>query len=576
MFNELLKNVMNLGIITEDDVKRLTAIELMMLIIERTNGMLESLKSYMGSNDARIEELIKQLKEIEGYIDNQLIEIAIEKLNEWLTNGTLETAINHSVNKTYQLSNLFKYKYIALTFTATTVDDPNTYLKIILSNDGINWTEHPLAYQSPSLRDPIMFQKGNKFYITGTNLITRTQVSYLVTQDFVDFEVMVVGSSHLTDYQLIWAPDVFKVGQDYYMTASLSRDEIPGLNIYVTKLDSNLCPTLWSKVGDGEIPPWCYDGHFIHTKDKYYLVLKDSSEVKGIRVYESTQLLNGYKRLIHLDYDDQQEAPYLMKLEDGTLRLYTDNYEGEGQISFKDSVDGGMNWTSLKPITIDTGLKAKHLHVYDIGGHDNSYHFSLNPNIILLSSIDEQVAYENRLFGESTRGTFPDILSTYDRWGYVTNITTGGGNYIQTMTTLSKRQFIRTFNSGSWTAWSVMLNEGDAIDYETDVALSGTYVESGYCRLNALSTLYRRKQVGIQANFRLKTGTSGLITIGTIPDGYRSRTWVIGEAFANQNIDVNKIKYELLPTGELNLMISEHATITLDMDITFNINYITN
>ena len=29
MFNELLKNVMNLGIITEDDVKRITAIELM-------------------------------------------------------------------------------------------------------------------------------------------------------------------------------------------------------------------------------------------------------------------------------------------------------------------------------------------------------------------------------------------------------------------------------------------------------------------------------------------------------------------------------------------------------------------
>lgn len=576
MYNELLKNVMNLGIITENDVKRLTAIELMMLIIERTNGMLESLKSYMGSNDAKIEELSKKLKEIEGYIDNQLIEIAIEKLNEWLTNGTLGTVINNSVNKTYQLSNLFKYKYMALTFTASSVDDPNTYLKIILSNDGINWTQHPLTYQSPSLRDPIMFQKGNKFYITGTNLVTKTKVKYLVTEDFLDFEEVVVGSSNLSDYQLIWAPDVFKVGQDYYMTASLSRDEISGLNIYVTKLDSNLCPTLWSKVGDGEIPSWCYDGHFIHTKDKYYLVLKDSSEVKGIRVYESSQLLNGYKRLIHLDFDDKQEAPYLMKLEDGTLRLYVDTYEGEGQISFKDSTDGGMNWSTLKPITINTGLKAKHLHVYDIGGYDNSYHFSLNQNIILLSSIDETVAYENRLFGTSTRGTFPDILSSDDRWGYVSNVATGSGNYIQTMTTLSKRQFIRTFISGSWTAWSVLLNEGDAIDYEADVPLSRTYVESGYCRLNALSTLYRRKEVGIQGNFKLKTGTTGLITIGTIPEGYRSRAWVIGNAFTSQNIEENKIKYELLPTGELNLMIPSDATITLDMNITFNINYITN
>ena len=43
--NELMKNVMNLGIITEDDVKRLTAIELMMLIIERTNGLLNHVEN---------------------------------------------------------------------------------------------------------------------------------------------------------------------------------------------------------------------------------------------------------------------------------------------------------------------------------------------------------------------------------------------------------------------------------------------------------------------------------------------------------------------------------------------------
>ena len=44
MFSELLKNILTLGIITEDDVKRLTALELMLLIIERSNGLVQALK----------------------------------------------------------------------------------------------------------------------------------------------------------------------------------------------------------------------------------------------------------------------------------------------------------------------------------------------------------------------------------------------------------------------------------------------------------------------------------------------------------------------------------------------------
>lgn len=490
------------------------------------------------------------------------------------TNAQLSENANMLIGN-MNLTNIFKSKYIALTFTAKSIDDSNTFLKIITSNDGVNWDEYPLDYESPSLRDPIMFEKNGKYYITGTNLITQSDVRYLVTENFLDFSVEVAGNSNLSDYNLIWAPDVFKVGNDYYMTASLSRGEISGLNVYVSKLDSNLAPTLWTKL-EGQIPAWCYDGHIIPTKDKYYLVLKDSSEVKGIRVYESTELASGYKRLVHLDYDDKQEAPYLIQLEDGTIRLYVDTYEGEGQISFKDSTDGGVNWSTLKPIRIDTGLKAKHLHVYDLGGYDWRYHFSFNPNLNFLTSIDDQMACENRLFGETTNGTFPEILASADKWGYITNVSTGGNNYIQTMTCLSKRKFIRNCINGVWGEWSVILDSNDAIDYEIDIPLSQTCVVSGYCRLNALSTLYRRKNICIQANFKLKTGTTGLVKIGTIPENYRSRAWILGDAFTNKNIDENAIKWELSPNGDLNLLISSESNITSDMDVTVNINYICN
>ena len=114
MFSELLKNVMNLGIITKDDVKRLTAIELMLLIIERSNGLLEYLKSYIEYNDKRVTELDKKYQQItddikkmikdnesyfEEVIKNNLTSIALEQLNKWLADGTLEELINQTALK---------------------------------------------------------------------------------------------------------------------------------------------------------------------------------------------------------------------------------------------------------------------------------------------------------------------------------------------------------------------------------------------------------------------------------------------------------------------------------------------
>ena len=96
MFNELLKNVMALGIITKDDVKRLTSIELMLLIIERVNGLLESLSGYVESNDAQIASLKSELAKIRKEIDEKLDDTVIEQLNEWMVDGTLEELINQT------------------------------------------------------------------------------------------------------------------------------------------------------------------------------------------------------------------------------------------------------------------------------------------------------------------------------------------------------------------------------------------------------------------------------------------------------------------------------------------------
>ena len=91
MFSELLKNVLTLGIITEDDVKRLTAIELMMLIIERSNGLLQALKETGNAIDG----LDKKYQNIMENLD----EVTVEQLTKWLADGTMEQLINETALK---------------------------------------------------------------------------------------------------------------------------------------------------------------------------------------------------------------------------------------------------------------------------------------------------------------------------------------------------------------------------------------------------------------------------------------------------------------------------------------------
>ena len=81
MFNELLENVMNLGIITEDDVKRLTAIELLMLVIERTNGLLNHVEMV----DEKLVNLLQTIKTV-----------TVEILNKWTQDGKFDEIINES------------------------------------------------------------------------------------------------------------------------------------------------------------------------------------------------------------------------------------------------------------------------------------------------------------------------------------------------------------------------------------------------------------------------------------------------------------------------------------------------
>lgn len=171
MFNELLKNVMNLGIITEDDVNRLTAIELMLLIIERSNGLLQYLSTHIADSDNRFIALDKKYQQITDDIKDKIIDnetyfnevirentedITIAQLNQWLTDGTLETLINQTAlaNISNRVSALEQWK-------TTYIDETNKATRLLTRN---------VDFSSKYFRIPFMTVTNQGTIIAGSDV----------------------------------------------------------------------------------------------------------------------------------------------------------------------------------------------------------------------------------------------------------------------------------------------------------------------------------------------------------------------------------------------------------------------
>lgn len=96
MYKELLESIISLGIITADDVNRLTAIELMLLIIERHNGLLEKLQSYIVANDKRVSDIELSYQDTVDYIEKASKEEVLAIFNQWVKDGTFATLIEET------------------------------------------------------------------------------------------------------------------------------------------------------------------------------------------------------------------------------------------------------------------------------------------------------------------------------------------------------------------------------------------------------------------------------------------------------------------------------------------------
>ena len=90
MFNELIDNIQRLGVITAKDVERLSATELLFLIIERLNGITQDAQN--------VHKIIEEFDKLLNEKTQELVPEEVEKLlNHWKNDGTLDAMIDELV-----------------------------------------------------------------------------------------------------------------------------------------------------------------------------------------------------------------------------------------------------------------------------------------------------------------------------------------------------------------------------------------------------------------------------------------------------------------------------------------------
>ena len=528
-----------------------------------------------------IKELYRKLKELEKkilqikYIDSNLadkLKKDYEKLKRIILDENIQLQLDNKINEVNSqldtIEKIKKFRYAMFTFEARNLTDNNSKLAILLSNDGIVWENLDIDYISPNLRDPFCFVKDDYYYITATNLVTNSNVTYLRSKDLIHFEEITTSYIGLADYSSIWAPSVFKVNNNYYMTLSLSVDksDIYEMNQYVSKLDSNLIPTTWSKVNILGNANSVYDGHFIATDKKIYMYYKNTQVgYEGIEIACSDSVDGNFAIIGKIETDNKKEAPFLFLVND-KLRLYLDTYEGEGGITYKDMFyDLGYN----KPIVTNLNKKYKHCHLIDLSGWKWETNYDLEGNFINLNDANDlTITYYNRRSVTPNTLNLPSNVPEYDKYGKITLYEQGGGNLSQDLHLLNNRHFYRNYVSGNWSSWSEVLKDGNV----TNIVLRPE-VSIGGVDINVLN-INGNKIVNIQGNLTNIDKTTLVQNLFTIDSKYKTKKNITITTVNISNWNDKHPFIELKTDGKINLLIPADSVLTQNDYIFFNVTYV--
>lgn len=229
-------------------------------------------------------------------------------------------------------------------------------LRVYTSDDGVvfkqfNEIEYYPEQGNKTVRDPSFLEIGDYYYIVYTVIEwgTGNYIGMCRTSDFKEFEEL--PFLEVGDFYKVWAPAFYTDnGNNYIIINANLSEEQQDFQSYILTYDAEKHVVGESSQIEG-LPKNVIDTQIYKIEDTYYLFYKNE-DTKYIELAEASELTGKYDVIGSGDWagwGNTLEGPALIGLEDGTFRLYLDNYE-EHQIYYSDSADIKEGWTEKKRI----------------------------------------------------------------------------------------------------------------------------------------------------------------------------------------------------------------------------------
>jgi hypothetical protein len=221
-------------------------------------------------------------------------------------------------------------------FLMTSFINDEMKLQVYESFDGVNFRQRQDINYVPqqgnqTVRDPSITKIGEYYYIVYT---------------VIDW-----GTG---DFYKVWAPAFYTEGDNTYIIINANEsEEDQNFQSYILQYDAEEHALSEVRKLEG-LPANVIDAQIYKTDGMYYVFYKNE-DTKYIELACASNLTGVYEIVGQADWagwGNSLEGPALIQLENGTYRLYMDNYE-EHQIYYSDSTSLTEGWTQKCAISPD-------------------------------------------------------------------------------------------------------------------------------------------------------------------------------------------------------------------------------
>lgn len=237
-------------------------------------------------------------------------------------------------------------KYLSVITQAYNSSVNSAYLKIGVSDDGVNWKTLSTNYPNTQVRDPSIIKSKNRYYIINTN-------GLFYTTDFKKWHFLkdplnedngaALGKNNST-HTTIWAPEFVKDNQSGKYYVVYCANEAGGFDkpysLYLADFDTKTGKiSNWNQPLKGLQNADLIDPNITYDESSnyYYLWVRKTEMINGetahtLKLYKSKKIIGDWQEVPidnniinwnvpHINY----EAPELLKTNKG-WRLYSDPY----------------------------------------------------------------------------------------------------------------------------------------------------------------------------------------------------------------------------------------------------------